>query len=84
MHEGGYNPLYERLGRCRMNRISYQKQCGLLRLLPTPPGPWHCICIDFITSLSEPQGYDAIFMMVVRFAKLVHMVPIVGTALETT
>jgi hypothetical protein len=42
--------------------------------------------MDFITSLPEPQGYDTIVMMVVRFAKLAHMVPIVGTAtaLETT
>jgi hypothetical protein len=41
--------------------------------------------MDFITSLPEPQGYDTIVMMVVRFAKLAPMVPIVGTAtaLET-
>jgi hypothetical protein len=41
---------------------------------------------NFITSLPEPQEYDAILVMVVRFSKLVHMVPIVGTAtaLETT
>jgi len=41
--------------------------------------------MDFITSLPEPQGYDAILVMVVRFAKLAHMVPIVeiATALET-
>jgi hypothetical protein len=41
--------------------------------------------MDFITSLPEQQGYDAIVVMVVQFAKLAHMVPIVGTAtaLET-
>jgi hypothetical protein len=41
--------------------------------------------MDLITSLSEPQGYDAILVIVVRFAKLAHMVPILGTAtaLET-
>ena len=44
------------------------------------------MCMDFITSLPEPQGYDAILVMVVRFTKLAHMVPIVetATALETT
>ena len=43
------------------------------------------VCMDFITSLPEPQGYDTIVMMVVRLAKLAPMVPIVGTAtaLET-
>jgi hypothetical protein len=42
--------------------------------------------MDFITSLPEPQGYDAILVMVMRFAKLAHMVLIVetATALETT
>jgi hypothetical protein len=42
--------------------------------------------MDLITSLPEPQGYDAIVVMVVRFAELAHMVPIVGTAtaLKTT
>ena len=41
--------------------------------------------MDFITSLLESQGYDAIFVMVDRFSKLAHMVPTVGTAtaLET-
>ena len=42
--------------------------------------------MDFITSLPKSQGYDAIFVMVDRFSKLAHMVPIVGTTtvLETT
>jgi hypothetical protein len=42
--------------------------------------------MDFITSLPEPQGYDAILVMVVQFAKLAHIVPIVetATALQTT
>jgi hypothetical protein len=69
-----------------MNRTSYQKQGGLLGPLLIPPWPWHCICMDFMTSLLEPQGYDTILVMVRRFAKLAHMVPIVEivTALETT
>ena len=52
---------------------------------PIPPWPWHSMCMDFITNLPESQGYDAILVMVVRFAKLAHVVPIVGTAtaLET-
>jgi hypothetical protein len=77
VHERGYNPLCEGLGGCRVNRTSYQKQGSLLRPLPIPRGPWHCVCMDFITSLPEPQGYDAILVMVGRFAKLAHMVPIV-------
>ena len=71
--------------KCQMNRASYQKQAGLLQPLPIPPRPWHSVSMDFITSLPESQGYDAIFVMVDRFSKLAHMVPTVGTAtaLET-
>ena len=41
--------------------------------------------MNFIMSLPELQGYDAIFMTVDQFSKLAHMVPIVwiATALET-
>ena len=71
--------------KCQMNRASYQKQAVLLQPLPIPPKPWHSVSMDFITSLPELQGYDAIFVMVDRFSKLAHMVPTVGTAtaLET-
>ena len=43
------------------------------------------MCMDLITSLPESQEYNAILLVVERFAKLAHMVPIVGTAtaLET-
>jgi hypothetical protein len=85
VHEGSYNPLCEGLDGCQVNRTSYKKQSGLVQPLPIPSRPWHFWCMDFITSWPEPQGYDAILVMVVRFAKLAHVVPIVGTAtaLET-
>lgn len=71
--------------KCQLNRASYQKQAGLLQPLPIPPGPWHSVSMDFITSLPESQGYDAILVMVDRFSKLAHVVPTRGTAtaLET-
>ena len=71
--------------KCQLNRASYQKQAGLLQPLPIPPGPWHSVSMDFITSLPESRGFDAILVMVDRFSKLAHMVPTKGcaTALET-
>ena len=65
--------------KCQLNRASYQKQAGLLQPLPIPPGPWHSVSMDFITSLPESQGHDAILVMVDRFSKLAHMVPTRGT-----
>ena len=72
--------------KCQMNRASYQKQAGLLQLLPILLGPWHSVSMDFIISLPESQGYDAIFVMVDRFSKVAYMVPLLETAttLETT
>ena len=67
--------------KCQVN----QKQGGFLQPLPISSGPWHTMCMDLITSLSESHGYDAILLVVERFAKLAHMMPIVETvtALET-
>ena len=50
--------------KCQMNRASYQKQAGLLQPLPIPSGPWYSISMDFIISLPESQGYNAILVMV--------------------
>jgi len=63
--------------KCQVNQASYQKQTCLLQLMHIPPGPRHSMCMDFITSLLESQGYDVILVMVDWFAKLAHMVWIV-------
>ena len=55
---------------CEANRASYRKQVGLLRPLPIQDGPWECVSMDFITSLPESRGSDAIFVVVDRFCKL--------------
>ena len=52
-----------------------------LQLLPKPVGAWHCICMHLITILPKFQRYDAILVIVERFAKLAHMVLIVGIAI---
>jgi hypothetical protein len=71
--------------KCQLNRACYQKQTNFLQPLPIPPGPWHGISMDFITSLPELQGYNVILVMVDRFSKLVYILPTVATAnaLET-
>ena len=65
---------------CQANRASYRKQVGLLRPLPIPDGPWESVSMDFITSLPESRGSDAIFVVVDRFSKLARMEPTKGTA----
>ena len=60
---------------CKANRAPYQKHVGLLRPLPSLDGPWECVSMDFITSLPESRGSDAIFGVVDRFCKLARMEP---------
>ena len=48
--------------KCQVNRAFYQMQGDLFQLLPIPSGPWHNMCMDLIKSLTELQGYDAIFV----------------------
>jgi hypothetical protein len=57
-----------------------------LAIVAYPYGAMTLYMHGFEYKFPEPQGYDAILVMVVRFAKLAHMVPIVGTAtaFETT
>ena len=56
--------------KCQVNRASYQKQGGFLQPLPISSGPWHSIFMDLITSLPESHGYDAILLVIERFAKM--------------
>ena len=85
VHKGRYSPLCECLDEVPSEASLLRKTRRLLATVAYPVEPWHSMCMDLITSLPESQGYDAILLMVERFAKLAHMVPIVGTAtaLET-
>src|SRR6202022_3745377 len=86
VHKKTYSPLCEGLDEVPSELSLLRKTRRLLATVAYPVEPWHTMCMDLITSLPESQGYDAILLMVERFAKLAHMVPIVGTAtaLETT
>ena len=38
--------------------------------------PWNAICMDVIVGLSESQGYTKIWVIVDRFSKMAHFIPI--------
>jgi hypothetical protein len=63
---------------CQRNKPSNQAPIGLLRPLPIPERPWSSVSMDLITQLPRtPNGYDAIFVVVCRFTKMVHYIPCV-------
>ena len=51
------------------------RDASKLMLNPILMGPWIDILVDFITGISEAQGYDAIFVVCDRFMKQVHIIP---------
>ncbi|KAK2886271.1 hypothetical protein Q8A73_020217 [Channa argus] len=58
---------------------------GLLHPLPIPRQPWSHISVDFVTGLPPYQGNTVILMVVDRFSKMAHFIPLpaLPTAKET-
>ena len=63
--------------RCQQNKPSNQLPAGELMPLPIPSRPWQQMGIDFIGPLPVTKtGMDGVAMMVCRFTKMKHPVPI--------
>jgi transposase InsO family protein len=59
---------------CQLNKPRSGKQPGMLEPLPTPTGPFQSWSMDFIVQLPKTKrGFDATYVMVDRFLKLVHL-----------
>jgi hypothetical protein len=63
--------------KCQQNKASNQLTAGELMPLPIPNRPWAQMGIDFIGPLpTTKSGMNGVAMMVCRFAKMKHIVPI--------
>lgn len=59
--------------RAKTERIS---PAGLLQPLPIPKKPWAVVSLDFIEGLPRSGGYDVILVVVDKFSKYAHFVPL--------
>jgi hypothetical protein len=60
---------------CQQNRTLNKKQAGMLQPLLIPEGPWESVSMDFMVSLPPLRGFDAIMVVVDRFSKMAHFIP---------
>jgi len=49
---------------------------GLLAPLPIPDHAWHIVTLDFIEGLPKFAGYNCILVVVDKFSKYDHFVPL--------
>ena len=61
---------------CQRNKTVGHKKYGRLQPLEVPYRPWEHISMDFITDLPKVNGYDQIWVIVDRFTKMAHFIPL--------
>jgi len=57
-------------------KVEHVKLPRLLQPLPIPLGAWHTVCMDFIEGLSKSGVYDVILVVIDKFTKYAHFVPL--------
>jgi len=61
---------------CQRNKVIRHKKYGLLEPLEVPMRPWTVISMDFIVGLPKSDGYIKIWVIVDRFSKMAHFIPV--------
>jgi len=61
---------------CQKCKASRYKKYGLLQPLEIPFCPWAAISMDFITGLPESSGFTPVWVIIDRFTKMAHFIPL--------
>ena len=61
---------------CQRAKGGNSKPSGLLQPLPIPSRPWSSISMDFIEGLPKSNQYTTIMVVVDRFTKYAHFIPL--------
>jgi hypothetical protein len=61
---------------CQKAKCERLHPAGLLQPLPVPQGAWQDLTMDFIEKLPKSEGYDTIMVVVDRFSKYAHFMPL--------
>ena len=61
---------------CQRNKASRHQPYGLISPLELPYAPWQSIAMDFITELLLSEGCDHLWVIIDRFTKMAHFLPL--------
>lgn len=61
---------------CQKNKTEHNMPAGLLQPLPLPEMAWSHITMDFVEGLPKSEGKDVIWVIVDRFTKYAHFIPL--------
>jgi len=61
---------------CQKNKTARHQPFGLISPLELPYVPWQSIAMDFITELPISEGCDQLWVIIDRFTKMAHFVPL--------
>jgi transposase InsO family protein len=61
---------------CQKDKAARNKPYGLLSPLEHPYAPWTSITMDFITDLPLSEDCDQLWVIVDRFTKMAHFIPL--------
>jgi transposase InsO family protein len=69
---------------CQKNKSARHARYGKLSPLEVPYAPWDSISMDFITDLPLSDGHDSIWVVVDRFTKMCHFIPLKTNAKKSS
>ena len=61
---------------CQQAKVEHTKLPGLLQPLPVPAHAWEMVSMDFVEGLPTSDRYNAILVVIDKFSKYGHFVPI--------
>jgi len=61
---------------CQRNKASWHQPYGLSSPLELSYAPWQSIAMDFITELPRSEGCNQLWVVIDRFTKMVHFIPL--------
>ena len=65
---------------CQKDKAKRHQRYGLLSPLELPHAPWQSIAMDFITDLPMSNGCNELRVVIDRFTKMAHFIPLASEA----